>query len=405
MLTAANVSSEMAVNYFIKNYYHQGKSLWSGQGAKKLGLSGAVDDEDAFKNIIEGQKPDGREVLNARVVKEKGKGERRAALDCTFSAPKSVSLMALVGGDTRLIDAHHQALKETLELIEQRYAYTRVTDNSGRHRVKTGNLVVAQFDHIESRDLDPHLHTHCLLMNMTQTPDGRWLSLGNNEIFANKKFLGMAYQSSLAREVQKLGYEIELRLHGQFDIKGFKFEDLEAFSKRRQQIIASSGANSTWAEREKIWDDTRQRKQKLPESELVTLWKSEAAALGITFVKPGEPRKEQAPLVVEQKSLIDALDDAIAHCSERNVAFRQEDLEKFILESRLATDVKAIAPLIREHQELIGLPGLTHQFTTMTAVRRELATIDLMQQGQCKFCSISDSEVVENHLENTLLNK
>ncbi|OYD90432.1 exonuclease V subunit alpha [Nostoc sp. 'Peltigera membranacea cyanobiont' 213] len=404
MLTAANVSSEMAVNYFIKNYYHQGKSLWNGQGAKKLGLSGAVDDEDAFKNIIEGQKPDGREVLNARVVKEKGKGERRAALDCTFSAPKSVSLMALVGGDTRLIDAHHQALKETLELIEQRYAYTRVTDNSGRHRVKTGNLVVAQFDHIESRDLDPHLHTHCLLMNMTQTPDGRWLSLGNNEIFANKKFLGMAYQSSLAREVQKLGYEIELRLHGQFDIKGFKFEDLEAFSKRRQQIIASSGANSTWAEREKIWDDTRQRKQKLPESELVALWKEEAAALGITFVKPGEPRKEQAPLVVEQKSLIDALDDAIAHCSERNVAFKQEDLEKFILESRLATDVTAIAPLIREHQELIALPGLTHQFTTMTAVRRELATIDLMQQGQCKFCSISDSEVVENHLENTLLN-
>nr|WP_322714913.1 MobF family relaxase [Nostoc sp. ChiSLP03a]MDZ8216200.1 MobF family relaxase [Nostoc sp. ChiSLP03a] len=404
MLTAANVSSEMAVNYFIKNYYHQGKSLWSGQGAEKLGLSGAVDDEDAFKNIIEGLTPDGREVLNARVVKEKGKGERRAALDCTFSAPKSVSLMALVGGDTRLIDAHHQALKETLELIEQRYAYTRVTDNSGRHRVKTGNLVAAQFDHIESRDLDPHLHTHCLLMNMTQTPDGRWLSLGNNEIFANKKFLGMAYQSSLAREVQKLGYEIELRLHGQFDIKGFKFEDLETFSKRRQQIIASSGANSTWAEREKIWDDTRQRKQKLPESELVALWKEEAAALGITFVKPGEPRKEQAPLVVEQKSLIDALDDAIAHCSERNVAFRQEDLEKFILESRLATDVTAIAPLIREHQELIALPGLTHQFTTMTAVRRELATIDLMQQGQCKFCSISDSEVVENHLENTLLN-
>lgn len=55
------------------------------------------------------------------------------------------------------------------------------------------------------------------------------------------------------------------------------------------------------SEREKIWDDTRQRKQKLPESELVALWKEEAAALGITFVKPGEPRKEQAPLVVEQK--------------------------------------------------------------------------------------------------------
>lgn len=398
MLTAANVSSEMAVNYFVKNYYHQGKSLWSGQGALKLGLSGAIDDEEAFKNVISGRSPQGREQLNARVLKP---DERRAALDCTFSAPKSVSLMALVGGDTRLIDAHHQALKETLELIEQRYAYTRVTDYDSRHRVKTGNLVVAQFDHIESRELDPHLHTHCLLMNMTQTPDGRWLSLGNNEIFANKKFLGMAYQSYLAREVLKLGYEIEPLKHGQFDIKGFKEQDLETFSKRRQQIIALAGANSSWAEREKIWDDTRQRKQKLPESELVAFWKEEAAALGIRFVSPGEPRQD---IPANEKSLAEVLDLALAHCSERNVAFRQEDLEKFILESRLATDVTATAPLIREHQELIALPGLTDQFTTMTAVRRELATIELMQQGQCQVIPISQREVVESHLENTLLN-
>ncbi|QLE59714.1 MobF family relaxase [Nostoc sp. TCL26-01] len=408
MLTSANVSSEMAVKYFVKNYYHQGKSLWSGQGAKKLGLSGAVDDEDAFKNVIEGMSPDGSQTLSSRVVKKvEGKKnqkgiERRAALDCTFSAPKSVSLMALVGGDTRLIDAHHQALKQTLELIEQRYAYTRVTSDNGRQRVKTGDLVVAQFDHIESRDLDPHLHTHCLLMNMTQTPDGRWLSLGNNEIFANKKFLGMAYQSYLAREVQKLGYEIEPRLHGQFEIKGFKEQDLETFSKRRQQIIAKAGVNSSWAEREKIWDTTRQRKQNLPESELREFWQQEAAALGITFVKPGEARQD---IPVNDLSLAQALDLAIAHSSEKNVAFKQEDLEKFILEERLYTDVTTIEPLIREHQELITLPGLTHQFTTMKAVQRELATIDLMQQGQGKFSPISHPEIVESLLEKTSLNQ
>ena len=73
MLTAANVSSEMAVKYFVKNYYHQGKSLWSGQGALKLGLSGAINDEEAFKNVISGLTPDGTEQLNARVVKGKVK--------------------------------------------------------------------------------------------------------------------------------------------------------------------------------------------------------------------------------------------------------------------------------------------------------------------------------------------
>ncbi|WP_193200523.1 MobF family relaxase [Nostoc sp. MG11] len=406
MLTAANVSSEMAVNYFVKNYYHQGKSRWSGQGAEKLGLSGAIDNEQEFSNVIEGRSPLGTEQLNARVLKPK---ERRAALDCTFSAPKSVSLMALVGGDSRLIAAHHQALKEVIALIERRYACTRVTDDNGRHRENTGNLVVAQFDHIESRDLDPHLHTHCLVMNMTQTNDGKWMSLVNGEIFANKKFLGMTYQSFLAREVQKLGYEVEQRQHGQFDIKGFKEEDLETFSKRRQQIIAKAGANSTWAERNQVWDNTRKRKEKVTEDELKSLWFEEAVALGLTFVKPKEPKSQQADELVEQKSLLDAIArsavlEAIAHCSERNVAFTQEDLEKFILEERLATDLRAIEPLIREHQELIVLPGLERQYTTWAAVKREIATIGLMSDGQGKFYPMLHPEVAESYLEKTSLN-
>ncbi|MBD2615955.1 relaxase domain-containing protein [Nostoc punctiforme FACHB-252] len=402
MLTSANVSSQMAVNYFIKNYYHQGKSRWSGEGAVKLGLSGAVDNEQAFKNVISGLTPDGKERLNARVLKPQ---ERRAALDCTFSAPKSVSLMALVGGDSRLIAAHHKALESVLDLMEQRYACTRVSEPDSRQRANTGNLVVAKFDHIESRSLDPHLHTHCLLMNMTQTLDGKWMSLVNSEIFANKKFLGMAYQSYLASEVQKLGYEVEQRNHGQFEIKGFKEQDLVEFSKRRQQIIAAVGVSSSWSEREKVWDTTRQRKQKISEDELKSLWLEEAAALGISFVKPREPRPQQAPEVISQKSLLDALDDAIGHCSQRNVAFKQEDLEKFILEERLACDVRAIEPLIKEHQELITLPGLERQYTTWAAVNTELATIELMQLGLGKVNSISQQQVVENYLQKTQLNQ
>lgn len=402
MLTAANVSSEMAVKYFVKNYYHQGKSRWSGLGAEKLGLSGAIDNEQKFTNVIEGLTPDGSEQLNARVLKQK---ERRAALDCTFSAPKSVSLMALIGGDSRLIAAHHQALKETIGLMERRYAITRVTQNNGRHRVNTGNLVVAQFDHIESRDLDPHLHTHCLVMNTTQTNDGQWMSLVNSEIFANKKFLGMAYQSYLAAEVQKLGYEVEIRKHGQFEIKGFNEQDLEAFSKRRQQIVALAGASSSWAERNQVWDTTRQRKQKWKEAELKSLWLEEAAALGISFVKPSEPNTQVVQNSVSKQSLEDALAEAIAHCSERNVAFKLEDLEKFILSEKLFTDVNALEPLIKEHQELIVLPGVERQYTTWTAVKRELATIELMQSGIGTVNPILQTQLASSLLEKTLLNQ
>ncbi|MFN6562415.1 MAG: MobF family relaxase [Nostoc sp. ChiSLP01] len=402
MLTAANVCSEMAVNYFIKNYYHQGKSRWSGEGAAKLGLLGGVDDEQAFKNVIQGLTPDGTEQLNARVVKPE---ERRAALDCTFSAPKSVSLMALVGGDERLIQAHHQALEKVLKLMEQRYACTRVTQSNGRHRENTGNLVVAQFDHIESRSLDPHLHTHCLLMNMTQTSDGKWMSLVNSEIFANKKFLGMAYQSYLASEVHKLGYELEQRQHGQFEIEGFLEQDLVEFSKRRQQIVTAVGASSSWSEREKAWDISRARKEKISPQELIARWQDEAAALGISFVKPESPNTKVIQDSLGQQNLFDTLNDAIAHCSQRNVAFKQEDLEKFILEERLLSDVTALEPLIKQHQELIALPRLERRYTTWAAVKRELATIELMQSGLGLLSPMSQKEVVQSRLEKTNLNQ
>ncbi len=391
----------MAVKYFVKNYYHQGKSRWSGQGAEKLGLSGAIDNEQEFSNVIEGRSLDGSEQLNARVLKPK---ERRAALDCTFSAPKSVSLMALVGGDLRLIAAHHQALKEVIALMETRYACTRVTDGNGRHRENTGNLVVAQFDHIESRDLDPHLHTHCLVMNMTQTSDGKWMSLVNGEIFANKKFLGMTYQSFLAREIQKLGYEVEQRQHGQFEIKGFKQQDLEAFSKRRQQILATAGANSTWAERNQVWDNTRKRKEKVTEDELKSLWQQEAADLGISFVQQKQPQPEVVNDLANQKDVNEILDSAIAHCSERTVAFKFEEIAKFVLGERLATDITQIEPLLKKHPGILALPGL-EGYTTLKAVERELATIELMERGKQKVNPISHPEVFKSKLEKTLLNQ
>ncbi|OKH21816.1 hypothetical protein FACHB389_31465 [Nostoc calcicola FACHB-389] len=97
--------------------------------------------------------------------------------------------------------------------------------------------------------------------------------------------------------------------------------------------------------------------------------------------------------------------DAIAHCSERNVAFKLEDLEKFILSERLFTDVNALEPLIKEHQELIVLPGMERQYTTWTAVKRELATIELMQSGIGAVNPILQTQLASSLLEKTLLNQ
>ncbi|AUT04610.1 hypothetical protein CLI64_29670 (plasmid) [Nostoc sp. CENA543] len=397
MLTGKNTEPQQAVHYFMEGYYQEGTSRWSGQGAEELGLEGPVDDQETFFNIVNGLSPDGSQNLCARKLNT---SKRRAATDFTFSAPKSVSLQALVGGDERLITAHQLAVQKTLAIIEERYSYTRATTEKGQQLIRTNNLVVAEFDHIETRELDPHLHTHALVMNMTQLENGKWYSLFNDEIFKNKKFLGMVYQNYLALEIQKLGYEVEARKHGQFEIKGFQEEDLKEFSKRRQQILSAAGENATWAEREAAWTATRNIKQKINPEELKAKWREEAAALGIKFVQPENPQPQQKPRLVSYENL----EDAIAHCSERNVAFTQEDLEKFILNQGLATDVSQIEPLVKANPELISLSHQNRDFTTLAAVNRELATIKLMQSGQGQVNPLAHPEVVESHLEKTALN-
>ncbi|WP_242046764.1 MobF family relaxase [Anabaena cylindrica] len=437
MLTGKNTEPQQAVHYFMEGYYQEGTSRWSGKGAKKLGLSGAVDHQETFSNIVNGRSPDGSQNLCARKLDS---SQRRAATDFTFSAPKSVSLQALVGGDERLITAHQLAVQKTIKLIEERYSYTRATTEKGQELLPTNNLVIAEFDHIETRELDPHLHTHALVMNMTYLEQGKrgvqgkqgekkkaeedeedwknflsspasptspaspahgsWYSLFNDEIFKNKKFLGMVYQNYLALEVQKLGYEVKAREHGQFEIKGFRDEDLREFSKRRQQILSAAGENATWAEREAAWTATRNIKQKINPTELKVKWREEAAALGVKFVQPIEAQPLLQPRLVSYENL----EDAIAHCSERNVAFTQEDLEKFILNQGLATDVSQIEPLVQANPELLSLSQQKRDFTTLAAVNRELATIKLMQSGQGKVSPLAHPEVVENHLETTALN-
>jgi TrwC relaxase len=195
-------------------------------------------------------------------------------------------LSALIGGDENLIAAHRTAVEQALRVMERRYTQTRIRINNKRPCVKTGNLIVAQFDHLESRELDPHLHTHALVMNLTQAENGKWYSLHNGQIYQNKKRLGRLYQSYLKREVEKLGYQTKAQRHGQFEITGYRREDLLKFSKRRQQIVFEVGSNASWKGREEAWDITRQAKRYLPLEELREKWRREALDLEIVPVMP-----------------------------------------------------------------------------------------------------------------------
>ena len=121
-------SSQGAAYFERDGYYskddpaHREASAWAGRGAAALGLSGPVDSV-AFKAVLEGRVPDG-----PRLGKRGRDGEitHRPGRDVTLSAPKSVSLMSMVGGDERIVEAHDRAA--TLGWIEKNAVHTRMQD-------------------------------------------------------------------------------------------------------------------------------------------------------------------------------------------------------------------------------------------------------------------------------------
>ena len=177
-------------------------------------------------------------------AKKYSKSNARAGIDATFSAPKSVSIIALTHSNqnikNEMIEAHKDSVSYALHYVEK-LARTRKRLQSGERIVeKIANISAAKFLHGTSREGDPQLHTHCVIMNQTKRSDGRICSLSNEEIYKQSKLLGVIYQNKLAEKVQKLGYEITPDRRGTFEIKGFKGQQLEAFSKRRKQVQENS---------------------------------------------------------------------------------------------------------------------------------------------------------------------
>jgi conjugative relaxase-like TrwC/TraI family protein len=254
MLTMkAQYSLRNAESYFrehlgVGDYYMEGRSVsgqWFGDGAKELGLAG-VTTENAFMNLCRNLHPQSGQQLTPRLNSKRVRvdkdgnvhesANRRVFYDFTLSPPKSVSIAALVGNDQRIIEAHDEAVQVALREL-QIYAATRVRkQNQYAHRV-TGNVVGAVFRHDTSRDLDPHLHSHCILFNATRdSVEDRWKALEACEMVTAQKFVRNVYYHELVRSLQRFGYGIENNPRGDFEIVGVGKELNDRFSKRHRQI-------------------------------------------------------------------------------------------------------------------------------------------------------------------------
>jgi conjugative relaxase-like TrwC/TraI family protein len=231
-----------------QNYWKQGDvnlGEWQGKMTDSFGLVGPVD-ANHFARLSEGQHPiTGEQRVKHRTSKEYTTTdgstvkpvEHRAGWDATFSAPKSVSLTALVGGDERVREAHRQSVTVALDEL-QRYTQARIGGNNAAET--TGKFVVAKFEHDTARPVDgyaaPQLHTHAVVFNMTERANGQIRALQERGLFETQQFATAIYQSELTFRLRNLGYEIEPGRSGAPEIKGYTKEYLEASSPRSQQI-------------------------------------------------------------------------------------------------------------------------------------------------------------------------
>ncbi|MDS1564559.1 conjugative transfer relaxase/helicase TraI [Escherichia coli] len=262
MLSISSIKGDAGYYSHEDNYYASGSldSRWMGEGAEKLGLKGEVASAD-MDAVRQGKLPDGSDL--SRMVN--GVNKHRSGYDLTFSAPKSVSVMALVGEDRRFIEAHNRAVAVVMQEVEKLVS-ARITEEGKTETVLTGNMVAALYNHDTSRDLDPQLHTHALVFNATFA-DEKWRSLASDtrmktgfseNLYATKIAFGNLYRSALREDIESMGFEtVTAGKNGLWELKDVP---VDVFSSRSQAIREAAGPDASAKSRDVAALDTRQAK-------------------------------------------------------------------------------------------------------------------------------------------------
>ena len=405
-------SAAASVRYFEREggYYarndpeHRRASRWHGAGAAALGLKGRVDPK-RFREVLEGKVPK-TDIRLGRRVRE-GETGHDPGHDITLSPPKSVSMEALLWGRDDAVRAHDGAVKATLDHIESRILETRVWDREFKRmrRTPAPSMVAATFRHIASRDLDPQLHTHCIVANMTRDAEGRWRSLDTGRLKAAEMEIGAFYRNELARRLMERGYTLSSSMAGgvpSFEIAGYGRADRLAFSSRRLAIlkyIREKGWNYNAARAQQAALATRARKNEPGRAALEALWRSRAKELG--FARPRKRRTQPPPA----PSMLEIALRAAAHLEERRSVFAAGDLVTRCLAHSpgrygIADVDGAVAQLVRDGHLLEtvrrGVSG--RAFVTDRTVRAERGMLALLRDCAGAGEGLAEEATVEARL-------
>jgi len=425
-------------NYWSRD--QQGHSEWQGKLTEQWGLHGAVCSEH-FARLSEGQHPEtGAQLVRhqtsntyeGKYGREVTSVEHRAGWDATFSAPKSVSLTALVGGDERVREAHRESVRVALSELER---YTQARIGNVRAPETTGKFVAATFEHDTARPVEgyaaPQLHTHAVIFNVTERnieaqngiKNGKQTrALQPQELFASQRYATSVYRSELAVRLENLGYTLERGKHGQPEIKGYTKEYLEASSPRREQIkdhLRESGINGAGAAQVAA-HRTRDHKELLSPEQVLQRHRDLAAQHGhqtdrvVAEAREHQQRqgRGQSETQAEQQTRLHAYEPEQAarqavtyardHVFERSAVEDRRDILEAALNRGMGQTTIAQARQEFERRvqtgEFIAVEhiGAGQQYTTATMLRMEREIIGHMQEGNRR--GYNDPTLVPAHI-------
>jgi conjugative relaxase-like TrwC/TraI family protein len=396
-----------------QSYWSQGQSVqgeWHGQLAEKYGLAGAVGAEE-FHRLSEGQHPQTGEQLvqhrqsfeyqnaDGKTVKSV---EHRAGWDATFSAPKSVSLTALVGGDDRVRMAHRDAVGVALNELER---YTQARMGGNRPAESTGQFIVAKFEHDTSRPVDgyaaPQLHTHAVIFNVTERGDGTSRALQERGFFESQQFATAVYQSELTFKLRELGYEIEPGRSGAPEIKGYSQEYLDASSQRQNQILEHMKQNglSGYEAAEISAHATRDKKRIQSPAEVLSAHRRLASEFGNQpnhVVAEARQRSQEKEVEHAPEKTQQAAREAVTFARERSFEREAVTDERALFRDALRRgmgettygQVRASVEARLASGEFQLVLGQKHdtarQFTTAETIHAEKEVLRRMHEGQSR---------------------
>ncbi|MGG7695246.1 conjugative transfer relaxase/helicase TraI, partial [Klebsiella aerogenes] len=401
MLSFSQVKSAgSAGNYYTEkdNYYVTGsmEERWQGKGAEALGLEGKVD-KQVFTELLQGKLPDGSDLTRM----QDGVNKHRPGYDLTFSAPKSVSMLAMLGGDKRLIDAHNRAVTVALNQVEA-LAGTRVQKDGVSETVLTGNLIIARFNHDTSRAQEPQIHTHSVVINATQNGD-KWQTLASDTVgktgfsenlLANRIALGKIYQSTLRADVEAMGYKtVDAGKHGMWEMRDVP---VEAFSTRSQELREAAGPDASPKSRDVAALDTRRSKEAIDPAEKMVEWMNTLKETGFDIRGYREAADAHAaelahapaaPVKSDGPDITDVVTKAIAGLSDRKVQFTYADvLARTVGQLEAKPGIFELArtgiDAAIEREQLIPLDREKGLFTSNIHVLDELSVKALSQEVQ-----------------------